>query len=302
MATCTPGGVIRYQKVDVPQAWRYESYAGVQLRVPDTWGWGGSPVRSSIFSGPRHLGSCGTDQAAVLSPRDHSAYVSTLTQFVGRPAILTDRCMSWGSAGSMPTGEAVWFDSPLAVGVKSVGSTVAETRAVGDQKVTVFGSKPTMRREILGTAEQVDVDGNGCPTRAISRPTAGPTALEPVGLSVCVYSQDTGVATLLYSGVLPQANARAYAAHVGAGLGRTSSSVCATPSGQWVAMGLHAASGTRWDIANLSCDRIEVAGGRTAVLSASTVRDWASGGVTAYVGAPRGGDRALDEYFRAPTG
>lgn len=298
----TPNGLISYPRVDVPHTWRYESYAGVQLRVPDTWGWGGSPVRSSIFSGPRHLGSCGTDQAAVLSPRDHSAYVSTLTQFVGRPAILTDRCMSWGSAGTMPTGEAVWFDSPLAVGVKPVGSTVAETRAVGDQKVTVFGSKPTMRREILGTAEQVDVDGNGCPTRAISRPTAGPTALEPVGLSVCVYSQDTGVATLLYSGVLPQANARAYAAHVGAGLGRTSSSVCATPSGQWVAMGLHAASGTRWDIANLSCDRIEVAGGRTAVLSASTVRDWASGGVTAYVGAPRGGDRALDEYFRAPTG
>ncbi len=97
-------GVISYPKTVAPATWRYESYAGVQLRVPDTWGWGASPVRASIFSGPHHLGSCGTNQAAVLSPADNSAYVSVMTQFVGRPAVLTDRCMSWGSAGTTPRG------------------------------------------------------------------------------------------------------------------------------------------------------------------------------------------------------
>jgi hypothetical protein len=54
-------------------------------------------------------------------------------------------------------------------------------------------------------------------------------------------------------------------------------------------------------VVNLGCDRIELAAGRSAALAPATVRDWAVGGVTAYVGAPRGGP-ALDDYFRAPTG
>jgi hypothetical protein len=68
-----------------------------------------------------------------------------------------------------------------------------------------------------------------------------------------------------------------------------------------VALGLEEQGGTRWDVVNLGCDRIETAGGRTAQLTTTTVREWAVGGVTAYVGAPRGGDRALAEYFRAPS-
>jgi Sigma-70, region 4 len=296
-----PDGVISYPRVHVPETWRYESYAGVQLQVPDTWGWGASPVRSSIFAAPRHLGSCGSSQAAVLSPLDDAAYVSTLTRFVGRPAILTDRCMSWGSAGTMPVGEAVWFDSPLGVGVKPVGGTVAETRAVGSQHVTVFAPEPSLRRQILGTVEQVDVDANGCPAQAVALPTAGPRHLVPERLSVCVYSQDTGVATLMYSGAVPAAGARAFSARLDGALTR-GNAPCPTPSGRWVALGLRGQGGTRWDVVNLGCDRIVTADGRAAELTPETVRDWASGGVTAYVAAPRGGNRVLAEYFRAPRG
>jgi hypothetical protein len=293
-------GVISYPKTDAPATWRYESYAGVQLRVPDTWGWGASPVRSSIFSGPHHLGSCGTNQAAVLSPTDDSPYVSVLTRFVGRPAVLAERCMSWGSAGTLPAGEAVWFASPIAVGVRSIDGILSETRAVGGQHITVFAPEPSVRRQILGTVEQVDVDGNGCPTRAVVRPTRGPSGRTPGRLSVCVYSQDTGAATLEYSGSIPAAGARAYAAHLDGALGRAGGG-CPAPSGRWVTLGLQDPNGTRWDVVNLGCDRIQTADGRTALLTTTTVRDWAVGGVTAYVAAPRGGERALYEYFRAPA-
>ena len=297
--TRTPAGVISYPRVDIPQTWRHESYAGVQLQVPDTWGWGASPVRSGYFAGPRHLGACGSNEAAVLSPADSSPYVSVLDGFVGRPAILTRRCVTFGSDGSMPVGDAVWFDSPLATGVRAVGPTVAETREVGDQHVTVFSHDSDLRRQILGSAEQVDVDANGCPTRAVVRPTPGPHDLEPVSLSVCVYSQDTGVATLLWSGSAPEAGARAYAGAVTDAADDTSGS-CPTPTGSWVALGLAGDGGTRWDVANLGCARIQLADGGAA-LSPDTVAPWAYGGVTAYVSPPARSNE-LDDYFRAPEG
>ena len=48
----TPNGEISYPKVDVPQTWRYESYAGVQLQVPDAWGWGGNLRCRTWYSRP----------------------------------------------------------------------------------------------------------------------------------------------------------------------------------------------------------------------------------------------------------
>ena len=295
----TPGGVFHSSRVDVPGSWRYESYAGVQLRVPDTWGWGGAPIRATHFGGPGHLGACGTSEASVLPPADSSPYVSGTAGFVGRPAVVTERCMTLGSAGSIPTGQAVWFDSPFPVGVKGLGPTIAETRAVGDQHVTVFAPQPSVRRQILGSAEQVDTDHNGCPTQAVVQPTAGPDGLRPDRLSVCVYTQDTGVSTLMYSASFPAEVARTFADRVTAGSATGVS--CQTPSGRWVALGLTDDHGTRWDVVNLGCDRIESTGGRSAELTPDTVKGWAVGGVTAYVNAPTHGSRALGEYFQAPT-
>jgi hypothetical protein len=297
----TPAGAISYPKVAVPGSWRYESYAGVQLEVPDTFGWGAAPIESSIFASRRHLGSCGANEASVLSPADESSYVSSLTRFVGRPAILTDRCVMWGADGSMPRGEAVWFGSPLAVGVRQLGGNVAETRAIGGQHVTVFGPDSQARRQILGTAEEVTVDDNGCPTKAVSLATTGPPNLEPDSLSVCVYSQDSGAATLMYSGALPGPSASAYAAHV-ASVTTSGGDQCGTVQGQWVALGLHGVGGTRWDVANLGCHRVQLANRRTAPVTPATVRDWAVRGVTAYVGAPAGSDPALKKYFQTPIG
>src|SRR5262249_52161420 len=153
-----------------PHSWRYESYAGVQVQVPATWGWGGAPMRSDIFEGKNSLGSCGSSTAAVQSPEDSAAYISLQTGFTGRPTMMSDICVPWGAAGVMPRGDALWFASPLDVGVKSVGGVVAETRAVGSQHVTVFSTSSALRRQILGTATAVDTDANGCPTQAVVRP------------------------------------------------------------------------------------------------------------------------------------
>jgi hypothetical protein len=297
--TRTPDGEISYPRVSVPDTWRTESYAGVQLEVPDTWGWGGAPIRASYFDGRRHLGSCGANQAAVLSPADHSSYVSTLTQFVGRPAMVAARCTEWGSDGTLPQGEAVWLGSPLPVGVKDLPGTVAETRQVGAQRVTVFAPASALRRQILGTAQLVEVDGYGCPTQVVAQPTAGPTGLRPTSMSVCVYSQDTGVATLMYSTSVSATAAQRYADEVASATSGSGGSSCVTPSGQWVALGLHDGKQTRWDVANLRCDRLQLADNRTAGLTPATVRDWAVAGVPAYVVAPTG-EHSLDDLLRAP--
>lgn len=293
---------ISYPRVAVPDSWRYESYAGVELQVPATWGWGGSPIRSSVFAAPRHLGACGTDQAAARAPADHAAYLTSMTPFVGRPAMVSDLCVPWGADGVFPSADAVWFESPLKVGVQQAGSAVAETRAVGGQRVTVFAPDPRLRRLILGTAEQVAVDAYGCPTQVVARPTAGPAGLHPGSMSVCVYSQDSGAATLLYSASVPASAAQEYAARVAAATnspGGASSSATATPQGQWVALGLHGQRGTRWDVVDVRAGDVELARGRTAALTPDTARAWAHGGVTAYVAAGSG-DRALAAYFAAP--
>jgi hypothetical protein len=294
----TPDGVITYPRVHAPDGWRYESYDGVQLQVPDSWGWGSSPITSTYFAGRRHLGACGSNQASVLSGSDGSSYVSSSTSFVGRPVQTTRTCMTYGSSGTMPEAPAVWFGSPLPVGVRSVGSTIAETRLAGDQHVTVFSGQPAFRRKVLGTVRTVTVDANGCPTRAVAAPVAGPAALRPDSMSVCVYSQDTGSTALVFSTRLAAGSAQEYVDLVGtAGHGRDR---CGPPSGRWVALGLHG-GGTRWDVADLGCDAIRQAGGRTVPMTVDTVRSWAVGGVTAYV-APPPGDRDLAEYFRAPAG
>jgi DNA-binding CsgD family transcriptional regulator len=295
----SPAGVITYRHVDVPESWRHESYAGVELQVPDTWGWGGSPLRSSFFPGPRHLGACGTTQAAVLPPDDASTYVSPLNGFVGRPAVMDRRCVTWGADGSLPTGQAVWFDSPLPLGVKPGGSVVAETRGVGEQHVTVFSDDRDLRRQILGSAEQVDVDGHGCPTRPVVRPTRAPGDLEPTSMSVCIYSQDTGIATLMWSGTVPRPRALAYAEAVSAA-GDDGTQACPTPTGRWVALRLAGEGGSRWDLVNLGCASIQLAGGGSAALTSDTVEPWAYAGATAYVSPPLGHGE-LEQYFQAPS-
>lgn len=299
----TPDGVISYPATDVPQSWRYESYDGVQVQVPDTWGWGGAPLHSEIFRGKDALGSCGSSTAAVSSPDDPASYVSSITGFTGRPVAVSDLCLSWGSDGIMPQADALWFASPLEVGVQDVGSTVAETRAVGGQHVTVFSLQPALRRQVLGTAHVVGTDADGCPARAVLQPADGPAQLRPDSMSVCVYSQDTGASVLLWSGLVGTVDAQAYADTFRTVSSDTEAVTCpSVPSRTWVALGLHGDGGTRWDLADLSCARLRGPGGAQASMTPATVRPWATGGVTAYVPAPAGAAGLLRTFFRTSAG
>ena len=292
-ATRTAPGVITYPSVHAPADWRYESYDGVQVQVPATWGYGGAPLHADFLHG--RLAACGANQASVLSSADTATYVTSATPFVGRPSKMTDACVPWGSDGSTPTGTAVWFDSPLPVGVKNVGAVLAETRAVGGQHVTVFAGESALRRQILGTAEVVDVDANGCPTRAVQVPTAGPASSTPTSLSVCVYSQDTGTTALMWSGHLDSRAAQTYADALRQA-GHSGHACMSVPTGRWVALGLHGDGGTRWDVVDLRCGAIERPVG-TVPLTPATVRDWARDGVTAYAVAPPGLPRSVASYF-----
>jgi hypothetical protein len=167
----------------------------------------------------------------------------------------------------------------------------------------VFSGDRDLRRQILGTAEEVDVDANGCPTRAVVRPTAGPRDLQPDSLSVCVYSQDTGVATLMWSGALPDHEAQLYDSAVAGAVDSVAREAaddpCPAPSGRWVALGLDGDGGTRWDLVNLTCARIQRAGGQSAELTEGTVLPWAYGGAKAYLSTPRAAPE-LERYFQAP--
>jgi DNA-directed RNA polymerase specialized sigma24 family protein len=294
-------GVITYPRVSVPAAWRVESYAGVQVRVPSTWGWGAAPVRADYFGG-RGLGSCGANTAAVGPDAGQTSYVSPASAFVGRPAVLTFRCVPWGSDGVMPSTDALWFDSPMRVGLEGLGTVVAETRAIGAQHVTVFSADSRLRREVLGTAEVVDIDANGCPTTAVQRPVAGPAGLEPMALSVCVYSQDTGVPVLEWSGREDSTAARRYIAAVTRSSAAKGATACArTPQGQWVALGVAGRGGERWDVVDLGCPGIVVAGGSVAPLQPANLGVWAHNAIRAYVAAPRHASAEVAAYFRSAT-
>jgi len=300
--TRTPVGVITYPSVTAPTSWRVESYDGVQVRVPSTWGWGGAPVRADYFRGDK-LGACGANQAAVNSDGSRSSYVSSVTPFAGRPAVMSDLCMSWGSDGVMPSTDAVWFGSPLPVGVKGLGSVVAETRAVGGQHVTVFSADSHLRREVLGTAEAVDTDANGCPTVAVQQPSPGPARLDPTSLSVCVYSQDTGVPVLLWSGREDAAAARSYVDAFGRASTDPAKPCAQTPNGQWVALGVSGGGEEkRWDVVNLDCSRIVGADRAEAPLMPATLDPWAHNAVKAYVSGPRSPTPEIAAYFRGPLG
>ncbi|WP_151083981.1 sigma-70 family RNA polymerase sigma factor [Nocardioides cynanchi] len=292
-------GVITYPRVSVPESWRVESYAGVQVRVPSTWGWGGAPIRADFFGG-NGLGSCGAGTAAVGPDVGPATYVSSATPFVGRPAVLTFRCLPWGSDGVMPSTDALWFDSPMRVGLKGLGAVVAETRAVGDQHVTVFSADSRLRRQVLGSAEVVDTDANGCPVTAVQQPRRGPAGLVPTSLSVCVYSQDTGVPVLQWSGRVTAGAARGYVAAVPRSAAGSRAGCGRTPQGQWVALGLPGPGGERWDVVDPGCGRIILAGGTAVPLAPANLDPWADNAIRAYV-APRRASAAVAAYFRSPT-
>lgn len=290
----------------VPSDWRYESYDGVQVRVPPLWGWGGAPMGGGLDAQ-----SCGTTTAAV-APELVGPEPLNGRPFVGRPVMMSDMCRVGPGAQDWPKTSAVWLGSPLSIGTDTSGDQVAATIAVGSQHVTVFAADDTLRTWILSTAEAVGVDGNGCPTAPVASPAAGPSVDRPPhGLSVCVYDQGR----LLWS---TKKDAQAAGAYVSAfqrasAVFDTAKSCPPKPSEQWVAIGVdYADASTRWDIADFDCSALVGTytygdQGRQspmeAPLTPATVGPWAGDGIKAYVVGPDDpGGSDVASYFRGVLG
>ena len=301
-------GQVAVDPGSVPSDWRYESYDGVQLRVPPTWGWGGTPTTSGGT-----ITSCGDSTKAVVVPDTIGAEPPDGRPFVGRPVMMSDACQVIEGEPAIPATDGVWFGSPLDIGTRTSGDQVADTIAVGSQHVTVFAGNATLRAELLGTVEAVRVDGNGCPTAPVDGAAPAPTGdASPQGLAVCVYDQGR----LLWSTTKDADHAQAYvAAFQQASAGFDYAEACPPkPTGQWVALGVeYAGAPTRWDIADFGC--VALVGTYTygdqgkqspfeAPLIPATVEPWAGGGIKAYVAGPAtlGAEDPVASYFRGMLG
>ncbi len=176
-------------------SWRLESYRGVELRVPRSWGWGASPPTLAAQCGP-YFG------------RRTDAFQQALSDvgYVGRP----DAKAGWQRCSTpavLPHTPYVWFGSPDRVGTTTVSSSARlsmrrTTVEVGGVRVTVADNKPGERGAILASIGTAPVDGNGCPMSAavatameVAPPRLGGTAAFSVSeigpaqrLSVCLYS------------------------------------------------------------------------------------------------------------------
>ncbi len=162
----------------VPAGWRVESYGGVQLWVPPDWSWGASPVDvPGEASGP------------------YMCDESREGPYVGRPLMLSDACA--GGSLPRPTASRVWFDSPLDVGTADLGGGFTQqTVDIGGMHVTAADSNPDELATIIGSAQAVDTDANGCAADLSDSPPLTRTDQDPLvtlgeaeSVSVCVYAQ-----------------------------------------------------------------------------------------------------------------
>jgi len=158
------------------QGWRWESYGGVELQVPDGWG----------------HGTTGTP------PCLHQANAQP---YVGRPGVVpTIGCSGPPVPALDKRTSYVWFDSHAEPGVHSHdGGWVEETRTVAAMAVTVLTDDAGVRAHILRSARAAGtVDAAGCPAdHAVTggpdvRPAAEPGGLGTVGpvesITICRYA------------------------------------------------------------------------------------------------------------------
>lgn len=182
--------------------WRSESYAGVELSVPSTWGWGGTPVN------PGHGdpdGVCEVRGATAAPDGSVDRNAGMRLPFVGRPILQSDACRLTDRAAVHPDVDAVWFDSPRPVGT----SRDAVTLEVGGRRISVFTANAELRNRIVKSVRAVATDRGGCPSAFGSEDPGDPVGTAPA-LVVCAYARAGGRTTLLFGTRRGAAAANAY--------------------------------------------------------------------------------------------
>ena len=277
----------------IPDSWVFESYGGVQVRVPTSWQAGYGPMPDDF----------GDRQGSGLWCAD----TMPDEPYVGRPVYGSDLCMGFEPGQQSPTAESVWFGAPLPDGSRSVGDYTQVTRGVGSTTLTVTTHDPVLGAQILSTAEAVDVDANGCRTgiEGPPPPEGAAAVTEPSSLAVCFYLVEQDLSTtLVWSGsVTDPAAVDSYVTALEQARADAGDEVAAcrrAPDGEWISLGLTGSRGTRWDVVDFACQKVLSPAG-DALLTRSDVEPWSLDGVRAYVGGPYDG-QGFQGLFRGMLG
>lgn len=164
-------------------AWRWESYGGIELQVPASWGYGtsGSPWCAHSDELPRPV--------------------------VGRPGPIPAIACADAIAPVDRRVPYAWLGSGGRSGTEQYDhGWIEETRLVGEVQVTVLTQDDQLRARILESARVVaDVDVHGCPVQhAIAadpahrpNPSLGGLATlgDPIDISACTYAFEQGDAS-----------------------------------------------------------------------------------------------------------
>ena len=203
VATVGGGGDTLPAADQTDPAWRWESYQGVQVRVPSDWGYG-VPHRAWCAAPPE--GETWRVRPGAVGRPGAVATIGCPSEYP--PVHKRENWLTFTSGGQ--AGERR-FD----------GGWVEETRRVNGASVTVFTNDDALRAAILGSAEPiVGTDRHGCPSdHPVAadpdgyRPDLAQGGLPPAGavesVSVCRYAVDSGAALpLLSSGRIAGAAAK----------------------------------------------------------------------------------------------
>jgi DNA-directed RNA polymerase specialized sigma24 family protein len=279
-----------------PRGWRAESYNGIQLWVPSSWGWGQVPRLDD-----RRLRSCGLSAYSPTSVKTSGIYLlkgAAALPYVGRPAKPATAC----AATTKATGAHVWFDSPLPPQTGPVQTTV-RVNGITTFDVTVTDANRAERATILASIEQVAVDAYGCPrdsagvnrVEAVSAPEPSPRRVH--SLSLCLFAAGPAhQRVLFYSTRVDGADARAATAQIEAAPEHRSEAVClVTRSLSQVLLIAHTASAPSvFGVYPGTCPRAPVGyvtGSSFHVLTGASRRLWAIDGLSLYASPGLLGDR-----------
>ena len=181
----------------LPSGWRWESFGGVEVGVPGTWGWGDSGLRLDAWC----INSASRDKSPVVA-RPGEAIPAIGCGDGGTSLANTGPVVGLGHAfiidgpdpasSAIPTAAPGFYD-PAPDGVTREGDRT--TIHLSGVEV-VIQAAPALREQIAVTVHRVDIDANGCPaTHPLSlnpalRPTP-PTDLTALpgaaAVSVCRY-------------------------------------------------------------------------------------------------------------------
>jgi hypothetical protein len=146
--------------------WRWESYGGIEVAVPSSWGWANGSQRLSQW--------CTAQQDQLAQPVVGRPGASTLVGCPGgdtpAPGTLVQK-----------TGQLVSFDRTTEPpGVQQEGDQTLVRR---DGVVITVNAPQELRQRIVDTIRRVDVDSYGCPTEhpISARPQHRPP--KPVGVA-----------------------------------------------------------------------------------------------------------------------